>query len=161
MPDLKLCRTPALLEPRTGLTGCLTGTTTIQVICLKLTASRRDICYPGLSPQRWRLFLTMAVLNFVSSPWAPALLLVGLAVYYLFPYFVTYRHLRKIPSPFPAQFSDLWLLSVCRRRKRYEVVDQVHKRLGPVVRIQPNHVSINDDDAISVIYGHGNGFLKS
>jgi len=29
------------------------------------------------------------------------------------------------------------------------------------VRIQPNHVSVADADAIPIIYGHGNGFLKS
>jgi benzoate 4-monooxygenase len=33
--------------------------------------------------------------------------------------------------------------------------------LGPVVRIQPNHVSLCDDEAINVVYGHGNGFLKA
>ncbi|KAJ4317246.1 hypothetical protein N0V84_007465 [Fusarium piperis] len=52
-------------------------------------------------------------------------------------------------------------MSTCRRGKRFEIVDQVHRRLGPVVRIAPNHVSIADADAINVIYGHGNGFLKS
>jgi benzoate 4-monooxygenase len=103
----------------------------------------------------------MAVLNLISSPWAPALVVAGLAFYYLYPYFVTYKHLRNIPAPFPAQFSDLWLLSIVRRGKRYATVDEIHKKLGPVVRIQPNHVSINDDEAIQVIYGHGNGFLKS
>lgn len=103
----------------------------------------------------------MAVLNLILSPWAPVLALAGLVFYYLYPYFVTYKHLRDIPAPFPAQFSDLWLLSIVRRGKRYATVDEMHKKLGPVVRIQPNHVSINDDEAIQVIYGHGNGFLKS
>jgi benzoate 4-monooxygenase len=79
----------------------------------------------------------------------------------LFPYLVTYRQLRGIPAPFPAQFTDLWLLRVVRRGDRYKTVDEVHKKLGPVVRIQPNHVSINDDAAIQAVYGHGNGFLKS
>ncbi|KAL2022359.1 hypothetical protein VTK56DRAFT_5426 [Thermocarpiscus australiensis] len=103
----------------------------------------------------------MWVMNFILSPWAPVVLLLCLVVYYLYPYFVTYRHLRRIPAPFPAQFTNWWLLLVCRRGHRYETVDKVHKKLGPVVRIQPNHVSINDDEAIPVIYGHGNGFLKS
>ncbi|KAF7510923.1 hypothetical protein GJ744_005753 [Endocarpon pusillum] len=49
----------------------------------------------------------------------------------------------------------------CRRGRRYKTVDDVHKRLGPVVRIQPNHVSIADPDAIQSVYGHGNGFTKS
>ncbi|CCC09011.1 unnamed protein product [Sordaria macrospora k-hell] len=103
----------------------------------------------------------MAIVALLASPWAPVVLLVGVVFYYLVPYFVTYSALRKIPSPFPAQFTDLWLLSVCRRGNRYERVDELHKKLGPVVRIQPNHVSICDDSAIPTIYGHGNGFLKS
>ncbi|KAK5084291.1 hypothetical protein LTR05_005367 [Lithohypha guttulata] len=40
-------------------------------------------------------------------------------------------------------------------------VDECHKKYGKVVRIQPNHVSIADDSAINIIYGHGNGFLKA
>ncbi|KAK0619480.1 cytochrome P450 [Immersiella caudata] len=103
----------------------------------------------------------MAFTNLIFSPFAPAVLLLGVVWYYLFPYLVTYRALRGIPAPFPAQFSDLWLLRVCRRGDRYKTVDEVHKKLGPVVRIQPNHVSINDDAAIQMVYGHGNGFLKS
>lgn len=39
-------------------------------------------------------------------------------------------------------------------------MDDLHKKYGKVVRIQPNHVSIADDSAIPIIYGHGNGFLK-
>ncbi|KAK3359561.1 putative benzoate 4-monooxygenase cytochrome P450 [Lasiosphaeria hispida] len=103
----------------------------------------------------------MAVINLVYSPWAPVVVALSLIFYYIFPYLTTYKHLKGIPAPFPAQFSNLWLLRVCRRGDRYKTVDQLHKELGPVVRIQPNHVSINDDDAIQAIYGHGNGFLKS
>ena len=102
----------------------------------------------------------MAIVNLLLTPWALAALPVLVVVYYLYPYFVTYGQLRDIPALFPAQFSDLWLLSVCRRGKRYLVVDQAHKKLGPLVRIQPNHISVADDKAIQVIYGHGNGFLK-
>ena len=87
--------------------------------------------------------------------------LLAVLAYYLRTYFVTYDHLRDIPAPFPAQFTNLWLLSVCRRGARYRIVNDVHGKLGKMVRIQPNHVSIADDDAIPVIYGHGNGLLKS
>ncbi|GAB1314643.1 Benzoate 4-monooxygenase [Madurella fahalii] len=103
----------------------------------------------------------MAVISFILSPWAPVALLFGLVAYYIYPYLVTYRHLQKIPAPFPAQFTNWWLLLVCRRGDRYHTVDKLHKKLGPVVRIQPNHVSLNDDQAIQMVYGHGNGFLKA
>lgn len=40
-------------------------------------------------------------------------------------------------------------------------VDKAHQKYGKLVRIQPDHVSVADSDAIQTIYGHGNGFLKS
>jgi benzoate 4-monooxygenase len=90
------------------------------------------------------------------SPWA--LLLVPV-LYWLLPYF-SHWSLLKVPGPWPAALSNLWLMYQCRRGRRYQAVDALHKRYGKVVRIQPNHVSIADDAAINVIYGHGNGFLK-
>ena len=103
----------------------------------------------------------MAIAHLLVSPWAPVAVLAAVVAYYVGPYFGAFGALRGIPAPFPAQFSNLWLLSVCRRGKRYEIVDKVHQRLGKVVRIAPNHVSIADADAIQAIYGHGNGFLKA
>ncbi|KAK0623875.1 cytochrome P450 [Immersiella caudata] len=76
-------------------------------------------------------------------------------------YLITYRYLWRIPDPFSARFSDLWLLRACRFGRRYAVVDRIHSQLGLGVRIQPNHVSINVDEAIYTIYDHGSGLLKS
>ncbi|KAJ6789795.1 hypothetical protein PWT90_02345 [Aphanocladium album] len=103
----------------------------------------------------------MAVVGLIISWWAiPAA--VGLLVAsYLYTYVVTNKELRDVPAPWPAQFSNLWLMSVCRRGIRYKVVDDMHHKLGPLVRIQPNHVSVADETAIATIYGHGNGFLKA
>ena len=33
--------------------------------------------------------------------------------------------------------------------------------IGPFVRLAPNHVSIAEPDALSAVYAHGNGTLKS
>lgn len=90
------------------------------------------------------------------SAWTLILLPV---LYYLLPY-LRNRSLRRIPGPFPAAFSDLWLLYQARRGRRYLAVDNAHKKYGVLVRIAPNHVSVADADAIPQIYGHGNGFLK-
>lgn len=103
----------------------------------------------------------MALLECALSWWALPVALAALVASYLYSYLVTNTHLRGIPAPFGAQFSNLWLLAVCRRGARYRIVDDAHRRLGKVLRIQPNHVSIADVNAIAVIYGHGNGFLKS
>jgi benzoate 4-monooxygenase len=100
----------------------------------------------------------MAVLDFLFSPW---ILIIAVILYYAVPYFTTYSALRTIPAPLGASFTNLWLLLQCRQGKRYLSVDNAHRKLGKVVRIQPDHVSIADHDAIPIIYGHGNGFLKS
>lgn len=100
----------------------------------------------------------MAIVDFLLTPWTPVVLVV---LYYLVPYFTTYSSLRDIPSPSLASFTNLWLLLQCRQGKRFKSVDEAHHKLGKFVRIQPDHVSVADADAIQVIYGHGNGFLKS
>ena len=96
---------------------------------------------------------------FLSSLLSPWLLLLLPLFYYLLPY-VRNASLLKVPAPFPAQFTNLWLFYQCRRGRRFLAVDEAHKKYGKVVRIQPHHVSIADPDAIQIIYGHGNGFLK-
>jgi benzoate 4-monooxygenase len=100
----------------------------------------------------------MAVVDLLLTPWTPLVLIV---LYYLVPYFTTYSSLRDIPSPPGASLTNLWLFLQCRQGKRWQSVDEAHKKLGKLVRIQPDHVSIADADAIQAIYGHGNGFLKS
>ncbi|KAF2498278.1 cytochrome P450 [Lophium mytilinum] len=81
-------------------------------------------------------------------------------LYYLLPYLRNWS-IRDIPGPFPAAWTNLWLLAQCRQGKRYLAVDAAHKKYGKLVRIQPHHISVADADAIPIIYGHGNGFLKS
>lgn len=99
----------------------------------------------------------MLLTDYLLTPYT--LLLIPV-LYYLLPY-IRQKSLINIPAPFPAQFSNLWLMWQCRHGRRYLAVDEAHKKYGKVVRIQPNHVSIADPDAIQVIYGHGNGFLKA
>jgi benzoate 4-monooxygenase len=103
----------------------------------------------------------MSVITALWSPWTLAASLALVLAAYAYAHHVTYSHLRHIPAPWPAQFTNLWLFGVARRGQRFAVVDEVHARLGKVVRLAPNHVSIADDAAVQEIYGHGNGFLKS
>jgi benzoate 4-monooxygenase len=96
---------------------------------------------------------------FLASLLHPSFLILLPFLYYLLPYLRNWS-IRHIPAPFPAQFTNLWLLYQARRGRRYLAVDEAHKRFGTFVRIQPGHVSVADEAAIGVIYGHGNGFLK-
>lgn len=97
---------------------------------------------------------------FLSFLFTPYTLLLLPIIYYLLPYIRNWS-IRDIPAPFPAAFTNLWLLYQCRRGRRYLAVDNAHKKYGPLVRIQPDHVSVADPEAIPTIYGHGNGFLKA
>lgn len=102
--------------------------------------------------------LTMLLTLFLS-PYTLVLFLVQAVLYYILPYLRNWQ-IRSIPAPFPAAFTSLWLLWQARQGRRYLAVDAAHKKYGALVRIQPNHVSVADPEAIPQIYGHGNGFLK-
>lgn len=103
----------------------------------------------------------MALLSLLLSP----VVMIGLvpiwfAIYYILPYFTTYKHLFKVPGPFSAKFSNIWIGLSARNGQKYAAVDWAHRKYGKVVRIGFNHVSIADERALNMVYGHGNGFLK-
>jgi benzoate 4-monooxygenase len=99
----------------------------------------------------------MSLTPLLLSPYTILLLPV---LYYLLPYIRNWQ-IRDIPSPFPASLTNFWLLLQCRFGRRYLAVHHAHAKYGKLVRIQPHHISIADADAIPIIYGHGNGMLKS
>lgn len=80
--------------------------------------------------------------------------------YWVVPYFTTYRHLKHIPGPFVAKFSNLWLALGARKGQKFAWVDFAHRKYGKVVRVGFNHVSIATPEGLHVVYAHGNGFLK-
>ena len=100
----------------------------------------------------------MSISDYILSP---HIIPIAIFLYWVVPYYSSNTALQKIPGPFFAKFSALWLMLQARQGKRYKSVDEQHKRCGKLVRIQPNHVSIADETAINAVYGHGNGFLKS
>lgn len=77
------------------------------------------------------------------------------------PYVLDPYGFRKYPGPFPAALSKLWIARQAGNGNRYEVVHDQHKKHGKFVRIAPDHVSIADHNAITEVYGHGNGFIKT
>lgn len=134
----------------------LTGPNEPSCYCLRFLQSI-IFCFCRL-PRNSVCSSVMALVQLLFSPWtALAVLLIS----YLYQHLITYRALQNIPGPLAARLSNLWLFWTARRGKRHLLVDQAHKKYGTMMRIQPNHISVNDDSAISLIYGHGNGFLKS
>lgn len=80
---------------------------------------------------------------------------------HVIPWLVDVHGLRSYPGPWLAKFSDTWLGWVAAHGHRSEVVHELHRKYGPIVRIAPNHASISDPAALHLVYAHGNGSLKS
>ncbi|KAF7534140.1 hypothetical protein G7054_g6468 [Neopestalotiopsis clavispora] len=80
--------------------------------------------------------------------------------YWILPYFTTYRHLKHIPGPFVAKFSNIWIALGARQGQKFRWVDEAHRKYGKVVRVGFNHVSIATPEGLHTVYAHGNGFLK-
>lgn len=92
----------------------------------------------------------------VFTPSSISLLLVlSTAVWWLF-----LDPLRRIPGPWYARLSSLWLTKQSRLGRRAQAVHELHLRYGDVVRIASGHVSINDADALHEIFGHDRQFPK-
>ncbi|KAL3433635.1 cytochrome P450 [Aspergillus tetrazonus] len=71
------------------------------------------------------------------------------------------RTLYSIPGPFWARFTRLWYFRRLWNGHFEEDNISLHKQYGPVVRIAPDHYSINDRAALKTIYGSGTKFAKS
>ncbi|KAF7325708.1 Cytochrome P450 monooxygenase [Mycena kentingensis (nom. inval.)] len=92
---------------------------------------------------------------------AAAVLLVAVVGAHIALYFIDPYGIRRYPGPFLAKFSDAWLGYIAPQGHRSEVIHELHLKYGPFVRISPSEVSVADPDALNIVYGHGNGALKS
>jgi hypothetical protein len=65
--------------------------------------------------------------------------------------------LAKIPNAhWSSSLSPIWILSVRKRYKELQTIHKAHQRLGPVIRLGPNEVSVNCvDGGIKTIYSGG------
>lgn len=112
-----------------------------------------------------------------TSFWAWTVFLPLLAICYVI-YFRYATSLRKVPGPFFASFTRLWKLRKTLKGDFERTNIDLHRRYGelqraqqnettltlysgPIVRIGPNEVSIDDpEESLSAIYGHGTKFIK-
>ncbi|KAI9834154.1 MAG: hypothetical protein M1826_005265 [Phylliscum demangeonii] len=79
-------------------------------------------------------------------------------------YVVYYRFLHplsKVPGPFWASLSRLWLVKHARSGEMHRTAIALHRRYGPLVRTGPNEVSVSDPQAVKMIYGLATKFPKS
>ena len=96
----------------------------------------------------------------MAIPLIPALALLlvsvfGLYQYVIYPAFLS--PLAKIPNAhWSAPVSRLWILSKRRVEQDTPTVHVAHQRLGPIIRIAPNEVSVNSvEGGIRTIYAGG------
>lgn len=69
--------------------------------------------------------------------------------------------LRNVPSAHPtAPFSRFWIVSKKLRDQRNRSVHEAHLKYGPVIRLGPSEVSINDPALVKAVYSTGSGFDK-
>ncbi|KAF8173778.1 cytochrome P450 oxidoreductase [Mycena galopus ATCC 62051] len=97
---------------------------------------------------------------FLSSVRVYALLFFVLAVAYLLRN--KFRpHLSSIPGPPLAAYTGLWRLHDVWKGDAHHTAISLHKKYGPLVRIGPNHVSVDDLAEAQTIYDTKQTFIKS
>ncbi|KAK1998846.1 cytochrome P450 [Colletotrichum falcatum] len=85
-----------------------------------------------------------------------------LAIICLYFTFNVFLHpLRKVPGPWIATASPLWLWYHSYVGDETTSIERLHSVYGPVVRIAPNDVDISDGAALAPIYSEKGGFLKA
>ena len=76
--------------------------------------------------------------------------------YHLFLYPALLSPLAKIPNAhWSTPYSRLWVLHIRFTKKENRTLLAAHKRLGPVVRVAPNELSIDDVDCVRTVYSGG------
>lgn len=85
-----------------------------------------------------------------------------LALYILYTFVAPlFSPLRKIPGPLAARFTNLWYLKHVNKGDFHHENTALHRKYGPVVRLAPKHVSLDDPSMVKHIYGIGSKFPKS
>ncbi|PKY05677.1 cytochrome P450 [Aspergillus campestris IBT 28561] len=95
------------------------------------------------------VYLTFGVIVVVS--W-----FVGTCVYNVF-----FHPLKAIPGPFMAKISRWWIFDLEMRGNPHVEILELHRKYGPMLRISPNEISLNDPEASSIVYGQTSKFEKS
>ncbi|KAJ9615988.1 hypothetical protein H2204_014203 [Knufia peltigerae] len=91
------------------------------------------------------------------------LLLAGLIVQKIARVIYTayFTPLNQVPGPKWARLTDLWLLWQLYSFRKCPTINECFHEYGPIVRIGPNKVALNTEEAIKTIYGIGTKFVKS
>ncbi|CAH0033267.1 unnamed protein product [Clonostachys rhizophaga] len=91
----------------------------------------------------------------------PMVLGAGVIAWTVGRYYVDPKNLRRFPAPSVAAFTPLWSMWQSWKCVQTKAIHDAHEKLGPVVRVAPNHISFTDPAAYKDIYGHGAPIVKA
>ncbi|EXA30590.1 hypothetical protein FOVG_18046 [Fusarium oxysporum f. sp. pisi HDV247] len=69
--------------------------------------------------------------------------------------------LRNVPGPFLARLTRLWEVRNVTTGNIHNIMVNLHKKHGPIVRVAPNRYDFDTPQALKIIYRIGNAFHKS
>ncbi|KAM6505408.1 hypothetical protein FSOLCH5_014627 [Fusarium solani] len=92
-----------------------------------------------------------------------SIFIVGQTLYMILWMFYTIflSSLRKVPGPFLARLTRFWEVKKVSKGDIHDVMIDLHKQHGPIVRVAPNRYDFNTPEAVKIIYRIGNAFHKS
>jgi hypothetical protein len=80
----------------------------------------------------------------IGLPWLVATALALILTYKLIIYPIFLSPLSRIPSAHPlAKFTPLWVLWIRWRYRENSTIHAAHEKLGPVIQLGPNELSVN------------------
>lgn len=71
-----------------------------------------------------------------------------------------FHPLARFPGPLLASFTNFWKVYQVAAGNYEDVLLDLHRRHGKIVRIGPNHLDVSDSSAVKTIYGSGRHFKK-
>lgn len=86
---------------------------------------------------------------------------VGLCLLSYIVHQLFFDRLRSIPGPFICRLTSLWTHYHAFVGDESSQINRLHQIYGPIVRIGPNEVVVQDGAALAPIYSEKNGFLKA
>lgn len=82
----------------------------------------------------------------------------------LFVFYIVYIRyftgIFHIPGPFLASVSNIWKINAAWHKEMPQRNIALHQKYGPLVRIGPNMISVDDPAALNIIYGFRPIYLK-
>lgn len=97
------------------------------------------------------------------TPTTFAVLVSGLSlVFAAYNSFVKWKRLRHIPAPsWLAHISCLWIATTTYGGRQYWVHRDLHRKLGPLVRIGPNEILTDDPQVLKHVSSAGSKYTRS